>query len=259
MVMRMNETRGPERAPARRAEAGLPPGSRSTRSGRRLGRICAAAAFALAFGAGSLAAQDYRTGVGYNAGGIWFSDLNSGATGEAGIAPAAIALDPGWIIGLQAEHWIGSGRIGGRLNGALTQRPLDLPGRDRDISVWMLDADLLLRLLPAEPDRVFNMFLSLGAGAVRYKLGSGDPVHFAAGDASHDGDDGPQLAAAGGVGFDFLTAWTWDRQPIGVRFEVVDHVSLESPLDPISGSDFSPVHNVRLVIGLFTGVGSLRR
>jgi hypothetical protein len=45
---------------------------------------------------------------------------------------------------------------------------------------------------------------------------------------------------------------------VGIRVEVVDHVALRSPFEPLSGGDFSPIHNVRLVLGAFTGWGLLR-
>lgn len=210
-------------------------------------------------GAGQVSAQNYANGIGYNAGGVWFSEFNAGSAQVGSEAPVDIGLDPGWIVGLQYDRWIGDGRFGARLNGALTSRPIDLPGPSRDIAVWMLDGDLLVRLLPPDVDRLFNMFISLGAGVVRYKLGNGELLALPAANAAHDGNDGAQFAANAGLGFDFLTAWDWDGSPVGIRFEVVDHVAIKSPFDPIAGDDFSPVHNVRFVIGAYTGFGLLRR
>jgi hypothetical protein len=208
---------------------------------------------ALLAAASPAAAQDYEWAAGYNAGGVWFSAMNEGAgTGSE------LALDPGWIMGLQFERWLGSGRLGVRVNGALTERPLPLQGSTPDIGVWMADVDLLLRLLSPEPERTFNVFLSAGGGGVRYKLGSGDFLNLNEANASYPGNDKARWAATGGLGADFLTSWRWDEQPIGVRFEVVDHVTFKSPFTPISGGDFSAIHNVRFVIGLFSGFGVLR-
>jgi hypothetical protein len=218
-------------------------------------RLAAVALFCLAANTGQASAQAYANSAGFNAGGVWFTDFNAGS----GPSAASIGLDPGWIIGLQFDHWFGSGRFGARLNGATTQRPIELPGRSPDIGLWMLDAGFLMRVLPAEPDRAFNMFLSLGAGAVHYALGAGELFAVPTANATYDGDNRARLAASAGVGFDILTMREFDGDRVGIRFEVVDHVALASPFEPISGSDFQPVHNIRFVIGLFTGFGMLQR
>jgi len=216
--------------------------------------ICTlAAAATLALNANGTAAQDYRFAAAWNVGGTYFTPLNSG-----GSSTTDIKLDPGWIVGLQFEQWLGTGRFGWRVNGALTQRPLSLPGPSRDIGLWFADFDFLARLLPAEPDRTFNMFVSAGAGAIQYRLGDGEFLSFVNADAAYNGDDAPRFVVAGGLGADFLTALRWDGDPIGVRVEVVDHVAISSPFEPLSGGDFSPIHNVRLVIGAFTGWDLLR-
>lgn len=204
------------------------------------------------------AAQDYRFGAAWNAGGAWFSPLNGGAAGVGGAAAEDLTFDPGWIVGLQFEQWFGSGRAGWRVNGALSERPLTSPGEKKNIGLWLADADLLLRLLPAEPDRTVNVFVSAGAGLVNYKLGEGGSVVWESAGASYDGNEKVRFAAAGGLGVDILTSLRWDDEPIGIRLEVVDHVVLKSPFAPLSGSDFDPIHNVRFVIGAFTGFGLSR-
>lgn len=220
---------------------------------RGLAAIATAAALA-AVAAAPARAQDYEWAAGYNAGGVMFTPLNSNSG-----STADIELATGWILGLQFERWLGSGRLGLRVNGALTERELTIPGTSSpDIGVWMADADFLLRLLPATPGRTFNMYLIAGGGVVRYKLGDGDFVNYGAANASYRGNDPPRWAAVGGVGFDIITGWSWDREPIGIRIEAADHVALSSPFDPIDGGDFSPIHNVRFTIGAFTGFGLLR-
>ena len=197
------------------------------------------------------AAQDYHYGAGWYVGGTWISPLNGGATGQAD----DLKFDPGWIAGLQFEDWLGTGRLGLRLNGAVSKRPLSTPDGKRDIGLWFMDADFLVRFLPADPDRLVNVFFSAGAGLARYSLGRGGSVVWETADASYDGNPSVRLAIAAGLGVDALTSLTWDDEPIGVRFEVVNHFVLDSPFVPISGGDFDPIHNLRFVIGVFTGFG----
>ena len=216
--------------------------------------IIAAMCATMGAAATEVAAQDYRFAASYNAGGLWFTPLNAGA----GDAPD-LKFHLGWIMGLQFEQWLGSGRTGWRLNGALSERPIDLPGGvSRDVGMWFTDFDLLLRLMPATPERRLNATVSLGAGLGRYKFGKGDPLFLTSANASYDGDDGVFFVGTGGLSVDMLTGWRWDGDPVGIRVEVVDHMALESPFQPIGGGDFSPVHNVRFVIGAFTGWGLLR-
>lgn len=224
------------------------------RNGLKHAALPAGLALTVAFASAVPAtAQDYRFGAAWNAGGAWFSPLNGGAG-----AIEDVTLDPGWIAGVQFEQWFGSGRIGWRVNGALSERPLTAPGEKRNIGIWLADADVLLRFLPAEPDRTVNLFLSAGAGLLNYGLGDGGAVIWESAGSSFDGDEKVRFAAAGGLGIDILTSLRWDDEPIGIRLEVVDHVVLKSPFAPLSGSDFDPIHNVRFVIGAFTGFGLLR-
>ena len=65
----------------------------------------AVALLCLAANSSPARAQAFANAAGFNAGGIWFSDFNAGSSGS----PARIGLDPGWIVGLQFEHWFGSG------------------------------------------------------------------------------------------------------------------------------------------------------
>lgn len=225
----------------------------------KIAGVFALAAAATLGRADDAAAQDYRYAASYNAGAIWFSPLNPSAPSVEGTAPGDIELGLGWVIGLQAEKWFGSGRVGARLNGALTERPLTLPGRpDRDIGVWLLDADLLLRLAPATPNRMVSPFISAGVGVIRYKLGEGSLQSYPDAGAVYDGNDDPRLMGTAGLGFDILTALEWDRQPVGFRLEVVDHVAIDSPFHEIGGDRFGLVHNVRVVLGVFSGFGVLR-
>lgn len=205
-------------------------------------------------------AQDHRHAAGFNAGGIYFTPFNPSPTGLEGGSAADLALDPSWTVGLQAERWWGSGRVGGRINGALGQSPFSAPDRPtRDIGYWLADAALLLRFLPAEPGRSVAPFISAGAGVVKYRLGSGEPVQFPGAGAVFHGDDRVLFAVTGGLGFDIRTPLSWDGEPIFVRLEGTDHVALESPFrEPDTGDRYGVVHNARVTLGLFTGFGLLR-
>jgi hypothetical protein len=210
-------------------------------------------------GPGDASAQDYRNAASWNAGGIFFSSMNPDAGLFEGQSAHELKLDPGWLVGVQFEHWFGSGRVGARVNGALTQRPLDLPGVNRSIGVWMADADLMLRLLPARAGHTIVPYLGVGGGLVRYKLGRGEFLNFATANALYDGDDDPRLAGNAFVGFDILTGLRWDGDsPVGFRIEVADHVTLDSPFEEAGGDRFPSIHNVRIVLGVFSGFGLLR-
>lgn len=202
---------------------------------------------------GRAAAQDHRYAAGWNVGGSYFTAMNAG-----GEATTDIALDPGWFAGLQFEKWVGGGRVGWRLNGGLTRRPLPMAGGNRVVGLWLASFDLMARMLPASPHRSFNLFVSAGPGAIQYLLGNDPFLASDETDASYPGGDAVRFTAAGGIGLDFITGWRWDGDPVGIRFEVADHVALSSPFEPVSGDDFSSVHNVRFVIGAFTGWGLLR-
>lgn len=201
------------------------------------------------------AQQDYAWAAGFYGGGMWFSALNDG-----GGPGTALELDPGWVAGVQGEHWFSAlgGHVGMRVNGEFTQRPLPLAEETRDIGIWMLDAELMLRLLPPTRSTRFNVFLSAGGGWVGYRLGDGPPRRFVDANAEYAGEQSPQWAAVGGLGFDIITGSWWDQQPVGVRVEALDHMVFESPFEPIDGDSFSPIHHVRLAIGLFSGFGVLR-
>jgi hypothetical protein len=211
----------------------------------------------LAAGGTDLAAQDYRFGAAYYAGGVYFTPLNPSAGSFEGASAHDIKLDPGWLVGLQFEQWFGGGRIGARLNGAFTERPIDLPGDNRQIGVWLADADLMLRIISPGPRNIVAPYISVGAGVVRYKLGRGNVLAYPPANAIYTGDDDPRWAGAAALGFDILTSWMWDDAPIGIRVEIADHVTLDSPFSEANGDNFASIHNVRVVLGLFSGFGVL--
>src|SRR5690606_40938841 len=97
---------------------------------------------------------------------------------------ADLTLDAGWIVGTQLEYWFGNGRFGIRANGAYTERPFDLDGGEfffagviddgifffddpddltfGDVNVWLIDGDLMIRILRPELNRTWAQFESLG-------------------------------------------------------------------------------------------------
>lgn len=219
----------------------------------RIGTILLLPLLLLILLAAALNAQEYRGDAAWNVGGVHFGTMNSGA----GTSTTTLAPSSGWIVGLQATQWWGSGHVGGRLNGAFTSRPFPLPGSRRNVAVSMADADLVLRFLPAAATRTVSPYVALGGGFVYYGLGAGPQLAPDGAGATYDGKDHVQAAAVGSFGFDVLTHMRWGDNPVGFRLEGTDHMT-KSPFKPVAGGDFSAVHNVRVSLGVFSGIGSLR-
>jgi hypothetical protein len=206
--------------------------------------------FILAAVATHAVAQDHTTAAGYGIGFIRPGALNPGAPG------GELALDAGWVATAFGEAWnAAGGRMGARVNGAFTQRPLQVGEDARDINTWMLDASIIARLLPPLPDNVINPFLSAGGGLVSYGLGSGGPLFFPDAGVTYPGDDQVQWALVGGAGLDITPAgFRLGANPLGIRLEVADHVVLRSPFRGEDGERLGPIHNFRAGISLI-GLG----
>lgn len=228
-----------------------------------------------------------------------------------------LTLEPGWVAGTQGEYWFGNGRFGLRANGGYTERSLSLEfGNDfvviddldalffdgadfligglsdlnffdgdivfGDVNTWLLDGDVMVRILTPRRERTWAPFVSLGAGVVIYNpAGDGavvvPPANAVIGDVTvtgidldGDGDvddlvflgggdnNKTQFATPIGLGTDVLPGWNLGNIGIGLRFELVDHIAWDSPADPILGTDdFDPVHNVRLTAGVMGLFGRL--
>lgn len=239
-------------------------------------RAVAAAALLLPMLAGPVAAQNYRGAWGVYGGGAWFSDFNN--NGDVSNLPpefgtADLSLSSGWIAGTQLEYWFGNGRFGIRANGSYTERPFKVEGDGfdeefGDVNTWLVDGDILIRLLRPERDRVFAPFLSLGAGVAIYNpAGSGTIVvpesNAIWGDGGLLDPDGGNsetvFATPFGLGVDILPRWSLGGVALGFRVEIVDHLAWESPAAPIFGDDFDAVHNVRLTGGVHALFGRLFR
>jgi hypothetical protein len=195
-------------------------------------------------------AQDHDTAAGYGAGFLSPGRLNPGAGGTD------LALDAGWVLTAFGETWhAAGGRVGARLNGAFTQRPLQVAGESRDISTWMADASLLLRLLPPREGRVVAPFVSGGAGIIHYGLGRGVPSPFPDEGVLYPGDAERQVTLVGGAGLDVVPGgFRAFGTPLGVRLEVADHVALRSPFRTLDGGRLGPIHNLRFGVSL-VGLG----
>ena len=208
---------------------------------RMLRRMLVAAAVALLAPAGA-AAQALSTAAGYGGGLISFGAFDAG--GEA----AALSLQSGWVVTLFGEGaYIAGGRLGGRVNAAFTQRPLqNADGEVRDVGAWMLDGSVVLRPVPVRPSTVVAPFLSVGGGFVRYGLGKGDALEFPEAGVVYRGSDRPRVSVVGGAGVDIIPSRIrlFDT-PLGLRLEVADHVVLSSPFRTLEGERLGPLHNVR--------------
>lgn len=190
------------------------------------------------------AGQDFTASAGYGGGAISFGEFNAGGTGQA------LELDAGWVVTGHIDYWAGSGRVGGRLNGAFTQRQFDAPIGSRDLSAWIVGADLLVRLLNPVPGRTVAPFLAAGVGFADYGLGKGQAILFPDADALYPGDSDRQFTVSGGVGIDIIPGFTIFGSPSGFRLEAIDHIALDSPFSPPGGGSFDPIHNVRVSLSI---------
>lgn len=201
--------------------------------------------------AGRARAQEYRNDAAWYGGGVLFGDLNAGAAGGG----TSVKPETGWNVGITGQHWASSGRVGFRVNGSYTNRPVDFPDRTRNIGITMADAGFVLRFLPATAGQTVAPYIGAGAGIVYYGFGAGPRIIFPEANAVYEGNDHVNFAAVGTFGFDIRTNLKWDGNPIGIRLEGQDHWVPKSPLEPISGGDFNAVHNFQVNLGVYSGFG----
>lgn len=195
---------------------------------------------AMAFTAGSAAAQSHRSAITLNGGGSVHGDL-----GPFPSTPAQ--FEPGWITGLQLEHWVGAGRLGLRLGMLWTKREIDQAGPSM-YNVFAAGTDLLFRIRPPEAGNTFAPFLGLGAGA----------THYAGVDSTGtllDGTYGDPVYRAHitpSVGADFFASGR-----SGLRLEVGDQIILPSIGRSPPSSGLPMVHNMVVTLGFQVRTGSL--
>lgn len=190
--------------------------------------------------AGAVEAQSHTSALTLLGGMSIHDDLTPGLDSET-------VFETGWIAGLQAEKWLGAGRVGLRLNGLFTQRQLET---GPDYNVYMADLDLLVRLLSARPGRSVSPYLAFGAGASRYAAVGGGPT-LAAGAYGENPVDRVHLLA--GLGLDLLPG-----RRLGLRLEAADKIVLASVGESPESNGLPTVHNMVFTAGLQLRMGAPR-
>jgi len=275
-------------------------------------RATAAAVLLLPLAVAPATAQNYRGAVTLNGGGIWFSDFNRGGPGHdlvlnpdgtPFVGGADFKQAAGWLTGVQLEYWPFGGnwgrRIGFRANGNYTEQPFQIDFDNSlaanlyngigsntaiafgDVNTWLIDGDVLFRILTPSRNRVWAPFINIGAGVAIYApAGSSTlaiaPANAIFGDGSVSfvtapNDSATLIVASGGdnnrtkfvnvfgLGADILPGWRLGGiGGIGIRLEVADHIAWNSPADPIIGGDgYSAIHNLRFTAGVMGTFGRM--
>ncbi|MEJ2184362.1 MAG: SPOR domain-containing protein [Gemmatimonadota bacterium] len=197
------------------------------------------AALAVLISAAPAAAQSHKVAVSLFGGSAAFSNMASGSG-------STIRMQNGWLTGAQAE--IPFGRLGLRLNGSYTDRPL-MVDSPVDLNVFTLDLDVMMRLLPPRADRLLSPYVALGAGAVMFKLG---PSASNTGVQISGGGSVQRPTVMGALGVDIGSG------PVAFRVELSDILELHSPLLDASGSAYGPVQHVAASAGLSFRLGGAR-
>lgn len=197
------------------------------------------AAIAVLISVTPAAAQSHKVAVSLFGGGATFSNMASGSG-------SIIRMQNGWLTGAQAE--VPFGRLGLRLNGSYTDRPL-MVDSPVDLSVFTIDLDLMMRLLPPRPDRLLSPYVALGGGAVLYKLG---PSATSTGVQVSGGGSVQRPTIMGALGLDIGSG------PVAFRVELSDVLELHSPLLDASGSAYGPVQHVAASAGVSFRLGGAR-
>ena len=213
----------------------------------------AALSLAALVAAAPAAGQAHNVAAGYGAGFFQPGALNPGVTGEEA------SFEPGVVGTAFGEAWyVLGGRLGTRLNVALSKRPLQLGEATRDISLLAVDLNVMARPLPPSATGAIVPFLSAGGGVLSYGLGEGGSVTYGELGAFYPGEGEVRWTVVGGAGVDIAPAgFRLGDARFGIRLEVADHVVLQSPFRGIEeGEKLGPIHNLRAGISLI-GLGWL--
>lgn len=197
------------------------------------------ATLAVLFLATPAAGQTHKVAISLFGGGATYSNMASGSG-------AHISMEKGWLTGAQVE--VPFGRLGLRLNGSYTDRPLvvDSPV---DLNVFTMDLDVMLRVLPPARGRLFEPYVAVGAGAAMYKLG---PSAANTGVQISGGGSVQRPTVMGALGTDIGSG------PVAFRLELSDILDLHSPLLNASGSAYGPVHHMAVSAGVSFRIGGGR-
>jgi hypothetical protein len=209
---------------------------------RRIGLSFTAAALLAA----PVAAQDHNVAAGYGAGYLQPGAFNPGVSGTE------LSMDGGVVGTVFGEVWhVAGGRLGARLNAALTRLPLPIGEETRDLSTFAVDASIIARLLAPVPGNTVAPFVSIGGGIVNYGLGRGSLLEFPDAGVFYPGENNIQWAVVGGAGVDILPAgFQLGDTSLGIRLEVANHMVLRSPFRGLDNERLGPIHNLRAGISL---------
>lgn len=214
--------------------------------------ILATACAALLVDSTEAAAQDYSSSAGWGGGYVQYAPFI-----EAGDdSPVDIGFGGTWVAVLQAEKWV-AGWLGLRLGGLYSHGTVTLPTSNNRADLYGLETAALLRIIPPARERTMSAYLIGGGGIVWYGLGDGDDVLIEDSNVVYTPGESRQFAALGGAGIEVLTGIRALGEQIGVRVEGVDQMVLGRPFRPVGGSDPGMMHNMRLTLTLFTGIGNL--
>jgi hypothetical protein len=259
-------------------------------------------------------AQDYRGAWGIYGGEIFFTNLNAGdlkgpfimnPNGTPFVGGADLTMQTGWLVGSSLEFWPFRtktsflNRFGIRANGGYTQQALSTTFKDQasafafnrlsvndgvlsnDINTWLLNGDIMFRIMKPGRSRVWAPYLAAGAGVVIYAP-AGDntvlirpanafigPTPFVLTDTLGNrtvlpdtgGNNQSKFANVFALGADILPGkWHIGGWGLGLRLEGADHIAWRSPADPITapGDHFSAVHNFTATAGINALIGRPR-
>lgn len=200
-------------------------------------------------------AQGYDTSVGWGGGYVQFAPyVESGAA-----TPTDIGLEGTWIAVAQAESWQLGRRVGVRLGAFYSHGDVTLPTGNRNAATFGVETAALLRVVPPRAENFLSAYLIGGGGLTWFSMDDkGEDIIPISGSAViYDADEARQFAALAGGGIEVLPDWQLGDAAIGLRFEVVDHITFGSPFRPAESSDSEARHNLRFTVTLFSGVERL--
>ena len=199
------------------------------------------------------AAQAYRYGAGWAAGGTYLTELNPSSAG------VALEPDPSFWAGIYLERGYGSTtRFAVRYQGAYQAVQFDWAGGQRQIDAFSADVALLARIIDPTQGTIMP-YVMAGAGGIWYDLGRGPNTSYTPANAYHNGESRILPLAAFGLGVDVPINVSWEGSPWRIRVEAADHMTFGSPLHRLSDRErYGPVHHLRFTVGAYAAVELIR-